>query len=85
MTATSASKAVTKYPGMPFRAPITKEEKTLLMMYRYVSRWERNWFFMLMQSLAWGKLVPESADKMTWEQVSSNTGLQKARKAVRHG
>ena len=85
MTATSASKAVTKYPGMPFRAPITKEEKTLLMMYRYVSRWERNWFFMLMQSLAWGKLVPESADKMTWEQVSSNTGLPRGKKAVRHG
>ena len=85
MAGKSVSKVVKKYPGVPFRAPIKKEEQVLLMMYRQLSRWERNWFFMIIQSLVWGRLVPKAAGEMTWEQVSSRTGLPKARKAVCHG
>jgi hypothetical protein len=80
----SLPKAAKQYPGAPLRTPITKEEKTLLSMYRYISRWERNFFFMILQSLAWGKLTPES-DKMTRDRISRNTGLPKSRKAVNHG
>lgn len=83
MARKSVSKAVTKYPGMPFRPPITKEEKTLLSMYRYISRWERNFFYLILQSLAWGKLLPET-DKMSWDEIHRHTDLPRRRKAVRH-
>jgi len=83
MAGKSVSKAVKKYPGMPFRAPVTKEEKTLLMMYRYISRWERNWFFLILQSLAWGQLTPET-DKYSWDEIRRHTDLPKSRKAVQH-
>ncbi len=63
--------------------PITKEERTLLNMYRHLSRWDKNAVFLTLQSLAWGKLAPET-DKWSWEQVSRDTGLPNSRKAVRN-
>jgi hypothetical protein len=83
MAGKSVSKEDANYPGMPFRAPMTKEEKTLITMYRNISRWERNWFFLILQSLAWGKLLPKT-DKMSWEEILSNTGLPKSRKEAHH-
>jgi hypothetical protein len=79
MAGNSVSKAVKKYPGAPFRGAITKEEKTLLMMYRYVSRWERNFFFLILQSLAWGSLTPET-DKFSWDQIRRHSSLPRRRK-----
>ena len=64
--------------------PITKEERTLLGMYRWLSRWDKNVLFLLLQSLAWGRLEP-TTDKWSWAQICRNTGLPKSRKAVRHG
>jgi hypothetical protein len=64
-------------------APITAEEKTLLSMYRDLSRWDRNFYFLILQSLAWGHLT-EKTDRYSWDQVRRCSELPQSRKAVRH-
>ena len=63
---------------------ITKEEQILLKMYRQLARWDRNLFFLILQSLVWGRLLPMT-NKMSWDEISRNSGLPKGREAVRHG
>lgn len=60
---------------------ITKEEKVLLQMYRFLSRWDRNFLFLMLQSWAWGRRTP-ATDHDSWEQISAKTGLPKARKVT---
>lgn len=64
--------------------PITKEERTLLQMYRRLARWDRNCIFMVIDSLSSGVKTPET-DKYSWDQISAGLGLSEARKAVLHG
>ena len=63
---------------------ITPEEQTLLDMYRKISRWERNYFFMILQSVAYGPLTPKT-DKYSWNQIRRISDLPQSGKAVRHG
>lgn len=63
--------------------PITAEERTLLQMYRILARWDRNFYFLILQSLAWGRCTPET-DKMSWDEIRRTSELPQGRKAVHH-
>jgi hypothetical protein len=65
-------------------APITAEEKTLVSMYRDLSRWDKNFYFLILQSLAWGKCTSKT-DKMSWDEIRRCSELPQSRKAVAHG
>jgi len=59
----------------------TREERQLLTMYRQMSRWEKNAFFLITQSAAWGGLT-EQSDSYSWKKMRRTLGL---RKESRHG
>lgn len=56
---------------------LSAEERNLVHMYRWLSRWERNATFLVLQSIAWGRLDPDRTDKMSWPQISRIAGLPK--------
>ena len=71
-------------PRTDSEKPITAEERTLLTMYRELARWDRNFFFLILQSLVWGPYTPMT-DKMSWDEIRRNSELSQSRKAVNHG
>lgn len=65
---------VTKRPSVS--ETITAEEKQLLDLYRKVSRWEKNSFFVMLQSVALGRLTDQT-DRWSWDRLSRTMGLPK--------
>lgn len=61
-----------------------QEEKVVLQMYRKLARWDRNCFFMILQSVAWGAWTSKT-DHYSWDQIRQRSELPKSRKAVGHG
>lgn len=59
-------------------APQNDEERTLLEMYRGLSRWEKNSMFLVMQSLAWGRLNGEKTDSLSWPRLCKQLELPKS-------
>ena len=58
--------------------PLSAEERRLVGMYRNIgSRWEKNAVFLVIQSLAEGRFVPEATDHLSWSQISKLVGLSK--------
>jgi hypothetical protein len=49
-----------------------------LNMYRELSRWEKIAVYILLQSLAWGKLNKEKTDRMTFAEFHRSQGLPSA-------
>lgn len=63
---------------------LSAEERKLVHMYRWLSRWEKNATFLVLQTLAFGRLNPDRTDKMSWPQISRMAGLPAA-KGARNG
>jgi len=64
---------------------LTKDEKRLVEMYRLIrSPWERGALYLLIQSLAWGRLTAKT-DGYTWDQLRRTLGLPRQKAAARHG
>ena len=61
------------------------EEEALLVTYRDLARWEKNAFFLLLQSVAWGPLESKETDSMSWDAMRRTLGLPKVGKQVSHG
>jgi hypothetical protein len=62
----------------------THEEQMLVQMYRELARWDRNFYFLILQSLAWGRYTSKT-DKMSWGEIRRQSELHGGRKAVQHG
>ena len=61
-------------PKKPERC-LSAEERRLVSMYRAMpSRWEENAVFLIVQSLAWGRLT-ESTNALPWHRLSKAIGL----------
>lgn len=56
---------------------ITTEERTLVTMYRALARWDRTFYFLILQSLAWGKLTGLT-DKKSFHEIVKGSDLPKA-------
>lgn len=64
----------------PFdKAPNESEETKVVQMYRSLSRWEKNSAFILLQSIAWGRLT-DLSDNFSWEKMQRTVGLVPERK-----
>ena len=59
----------------PLAGPITAEERTVLSMYRDISRWEKNGLYLLLQSLAWGNLNHDKTDSLAWDEMREHLAL----------
>jgi len=46
-----------------------KEEEAVLLMYRGLSRWEKNAVHIVMSSLSFGQMDHEKTDHFTWDQT----------------
>lgn len=64
--------------------PITAEERALLNNYRALALWDQTFYFMILQSLAGGRLTEET-DGYSWKKICAVSDLPQSRKAVRHG
>ena len=58
---------------------ITAEERTLLSMYRELARWDRTFYFLILQSLAWGKLT-ELTNRKSFDEIVRLSDLPRRHK-----
>lgn len=82
MAGRSVSKAVKQHAGNDM--PSTKEKQALWNNYSQLSRWDRTFLFLIVQSMATGRLTPE-ADKLSWSELLQTSDLPNSAKAVLHG
>ena len=59
---------------------LSSEEREIVRAYRHLARWDKNAVFLILQSLAVGKLG-DSTNKLSWGRMAQVLGL---RKAVHH-